>query len=217
MDAQRGQPGYHRPHALCDDDALSSYRVPKYLLRRQMNSSSSESKRRMTAQISNNSSAEALADLADAEASASAGSQLALTDGEIPASHAPKKSLADIAEENKNKAEEKAQKAEALKAKQQEPSFRANRWRVRVAKSLTNLYEGLEAMKQPTVPRTLSKEHKRFIEDSKSVLQVDREKLKIPKVPPEDLIAEAEGHLEDITQHLEVWNTLHDKYKPHTN
>ena len=129
----------------------------------------------------------------------------------------PKKSPAEIAEENKNKAEEKAQKAEALKAKQQEPAFRANRWKVRVAKSLTNLHKGLEAMKQPTVPRTLSKEYKKLFEDSKSVLQVDREKLEKQKVPSEDLIAEAEGHLEDFTQHLEVWNTLHDKYKPHTN
>ena len=85
MDSQRGQPGYHRPHALCDDDALPSYRVPKYLLQRQQNSSSSESKRRMTAKFDNNSSAEALADLADAEASASSGSQLALIDAEIPA------------------------------------------------------------------------------------------------------------------------------------
>ena len=66
---------------------------------------------------------EALADVADAEASDSSESQLALTNGEIPAGHVPKKSLAEIAKQNKSKAEEKAQKAEALKAKQHSTYF----------------------------------------------------------------------------------------------
>ena len=213
MDAQRGQAGYNRSHPLSTDDALSFYKVPKFLLQRHKSRNHSEQHRKMTAKFDNQSSAEAMAVLADGEAASSSGhaGQLALTD-EAAAKAAPPKSIAEIAEENRIKAEEAEAKKKTQAEKMQQPAYRANKWKVRVAHSLTDLHESLVAIDAFPGPKSLADEYKKLFEESKATLLSHREHLEKLKVPSEDLIAQAEQSLQSFILHLDGWNTLNDKY-----
>ena len=216
MDAQRGQAGYHRSHPLSTDDALSFYKVPNFLLQRHKSRNQSEQHRKMTAKFDNQSSEQAMAVLADGEAASRSGhvGQLALTD-EAAAKAAPPKSVAEIAEENRIKAEEAEAKKKAQAEKIQQPAYRANKWKVRVAHSLTDLHESLMAIDAFSGwgPKSLADEYKKIFEESKATLLSHREQLEKHKVPSEDLIAQAEQSLQSFILHLDGWNTLNDKYK----